>query len=80
MVKRANGVLGADIHVSATGLDQLIAEAQGKPSLQKGIPFMFMAKGMGRPDGGATVWDIAVGGGPVTVNGTPLGQAGAPTR
>ena len=35
---------------------------------------MFMAKGMGRPEGDAVVWDIALGDGPMTINGVPFGQ------
>jgi hypothetical protein len=80
VVQRANGQLGADIHISATGMDALFAQAQGKPALQRMLPLMFMARGMGRPDGGATVWDISVGGGELTVNGTPLGQTAARMR
>jgi hypothetical protein len=79
-VQRANGQLGADIHVAATGVDALIAQAQGKPALQQVLPVMFMAKGMGRPDGGALVWDISLGDGPMTVNGIPFGQPAARRR
>jgi hypothetical protein len=80
LLPRADGQLGAEIHVAATGLDTLIAQAEGKPGLQKLLPLMFMAKGMGRMDGGAVVWDIAVGDGPVTVNGVPFGQPNARRR
>jgi hypothetical protein len=79
VVQRPNGQFGADIHVSATGVDALIGQMQGKPSVQQALPVLFMAKGMGRPEGGATVWDIAVGDGPITINGVPFGQpAGQP--
>jgi hypothetical protein len=73
-VPKPNGKMGANIHVAANGLDAFIAQAQGVPAMQQGLPMMFMAKGMGRPEGGATVWDIALGDGPITVNGVPFGQ------
>ncbi|MGD0103453.1 MAG: hypothetical protein ABSC06_05380 [Rhodopila sp.] len=79
-VGRADGETGTDIHVSATGMETFMAAAQGDPTLQKALPAMFMAKGMGRPDGGAIAWDIALGGGPMTVNGMPFGQPPGKTR
>ena len=73
-VPRPNGQLGADIHFSAIGMDAFMAKAQAVPAMQQALPVMFMAKGMGRQEGGAMVWDIALGDGPPTVNGVPFGQ------
>jgi hypothetical protein len=77
---RPNGQLGGQIHVAATGVDALIAQAAGKPALQQVLPVIFAAKGMGRPEGDALVWDIALGDGPITVNGVPFGQQAAHKR
>jgi hypothetical protein len=74
IVPRANGQLGGEINVAATGIDAFIAQAQGNPALQQTLPMLFMAKGLGRPTGNAIVWDIAVGDGPITINGAPFGQ------
>jgi len=79
-VQRAGGAIGTDVHVAATGMDAFMAGAQGNPALQQVQPMLFMAKGMGRPDGQGMTWDISVGGGPMTVNGTPFGQPPARTR
>ncbi|WP_158922594.1 hypothetical protein [Acidisphaera sp. S103] len=72
IVPRIDGTFGADIHVAATGADMLIARAQGNPAMQRLLPALLTAKGMGRPAGDALVWDIALGGGPITVNGVPI--------
>jgi hypothetical protein len=80
VVPRADGQLGAEIHVAAIGIDALMAQAQGKPALQQVLPMVFIAKGMGRAEGTATVWDIALGDGPITVNGIPIGQPAARKR
>jgi hypothetical protein len=80
IVPRANGQLGADIHLSATGIDALVAQADGKPALQQALPMIFIAKGMGRPEGSALTWDIALGDGPMTINGVPFGQPAAHKR
>jgi hypothetical protein len=77
---RATGEIGADIHISASGVDALLVRLQSKPELQGVLPLLFMAKGLGRAQGDSIVWDIGVGGGPLTVNGTPFGQPSARTR
>jgi hypothetical protein len=79
-VPRANGEIGADIHISATGMDALLAQVQKRPSVQGMLPMLFLAKGMGRGQGDSIVWDIGLGGGPVTINGTPFGQPAGNTR
>jgi hypothetical protein len=80
VVPHPGGPLGAAIHLSATGVDAMIAQAQKTPTLQPALPMMFMAKGMGRPEGVAVVWDIALGNGPMTINGVPFGQPPGRTR
>jgi hypothetical protein len=77
---RADGEVGVDIHISASGIDAVLAQAQNKPSLQGAMPFVFIAKGLGRAQGNSIVWDISFGGGPLTVNGVPFGQPQARTR
>jgi hypothetical protein len=79
-VPRADGEVGADIHISAAGVDALLAQMQGKPNARSVLPMAFLAKGMGRAQGDSIVWDIALGGGPLTVNGVPFGQPGGKTR
>jgi hypothetical protein len=69
-----DGQVGVQLHLRATGLDALLAQSQTNPSLRQITPALFMAKGMGRPDGDALVWDVAVNHGALTVNGIPLGH------
>ena len=80
VVPRPGGDVGADIHIAASGVDALLAEAQSQPSLQGIMPMVFMAKGMGRPQGDGLVWDISLGDGPIKINGVPFGQAQGKTR
>jgi hypothetical protein len=80
VVPRADGHLGADIHIAASGMDQLLAQAQSQPNLQQVMPMVLLAKGVGRPEGDNLIWDISLGGGPMIVNGIPLGQAGGNRR
>jgi hypothetical protein len=77
---RPNGEVGIDIHISASGADALLVLAQRKPSLQGVLPMVFLAKGMGRVQGDSIVWDISLGGGPLTINGVPFGQPGGRSR
>jgi hypothetical protein len=78
-VPRVNGEIGADVHISAIGMDALLAQMQSKPNTQGALPMLFLAKGMGRVQGENIVWDVALGGGPITINGVPFGQT-AKTR
>ena len=80
LLPRANGQLGGEIHIAARGVDALLAQAQGQPKLQQAMPVIFMAKGMGRAQGDSLVWDVALGDGPLTINGTPFGQPPGKTR
>jgi hypothetical protein len=81
-VPDADGAFGAHVHVSATGTDALLAQAQQAPALRQVLPFLFIAKGMAKAgDDGALVWDIdEIGDGPVRINGTPIGQPPGKTR
>jgi hypothetical protein len=79
-VPRANGEIGADIHISATGVDALVAQVNARPNVQGFMPMVFLAKGLGRVQGDSIVWDIGLGGGPLTVNGVPFGQPAGKTR
>ncbi len=63
----------AKAHITAKGLDELMKQAQGNPSLQQALPFVAMARGFGRPEGDHLVWDIVAGKDGLTVNGVPLG-------
>ena len=80
VVPRPDGQLGADIHIAASGMDKLLAQAQSQPNLQQVMPMVVLAKGIGRPEGDSLIWDISLGGGPMTVNGIPLGQAAGNRR
>ncbi|HBK08232.1 MAG TPA: hypothetical protein DDZ81_20670 [Acetobacteraceae bacterium] len=77
---RPNGDAGADIHISASGVDALMAQVQGNATLRGIIPFLFIAQGLARPGGDGLSWDIAIGGGPLTINGTAFGQPLGKTR
>jgi hypothetical protein len=75
-----DGQLGAEIHIAASGVDTLLAQAQSQPNLQQVMPMVFLAKGMGRPEGNNLIWDIRLGDGPLTVNGVPFGQPAGKRR
>jgi len=71
---RPDGDIGADVHITATGTEALLAQAMGKPALRGALPMVFLAKGMGRKQGDSIVWDISLGGGAMTINGMGFGQ------
>jgi hypothetical protein len=73
--KQKDGKAGINIHLVATGLDALVADAQGNPSMQTFLPLVFIAKGMARSVDKSLIWDIALGDSGVTVNGMPFGQS-----
>jgi hypothetical protein len=68
-----DGTAGLETHVRATGVDALMAQAQGNPAVAPLLPMVFLAKGLARAEGDALVWDITYGDGVATVNGMPLG-------
>jgi hypothetical protein len=63
-------------HVSATGLDELTAQARDDPVLQKALPVLILLRGLAKPDGERLVWNIASDGPSLTVNGVDLSQLG----
>lgn len=80
LVPRADGQFGGEIHIAARGVDALLAQVQRQPKLQQALPIIFLAKGMARSQGDSLVWDITLGDGPPTINGTPFGQPAGRTR
>ena len=70
----AGGSAAFDIHLTARGLDAMIAAAQGNSRALQIMPMVFLAKGMARQQGDALVWDIIFADGMTSVNGTPIGQ------
>ena len=68
-----DGTAAFDLHLTAHGLDSLIALVQAEPKAQQVMPMLFMVRGMGKPESGDTVWDIAFAHGITTVNGAPIG-------
>lgn len=77
---RPNGEAGADIHLVASGMGALMTDVQGNRQLHGMLPFLLIAQGLGRPRGDGIVWDIAIGGVPLTINGTGFGQLLGNTR
>ena len=65
-----------EARLSATGLDELTAQARSNPELQQALPVLLMMRGMAKPDGQKLVWNIASEGGSVTVNGVDLSALG----
>jgi hypothetical protein len=61
-------------------VDALLAQIQDQPDLQQAVPLIFLAKGMGRAQGESLVWDIVMGDGVPTINGTKFGQPPGKTR
>jgi hypothetical protein len=67
---------GLEARLAAQGLDELMAEANKDPELRDMLPFLAMAKGMGRAEGGKIVWDIAATDDQVLVNGVDMRTLG----
>jgi hypothetical protein len=65
-----------EARVTATGLDDLMAQARTNPDLQQALPVLIMLRGMAKPDGEKLVWYIVSDGPNVTVNGLDLSQIG----
>lgn len=63
---------GIEARLTATGLDALMAEANKKPELRQALPFIAMARGMGRQEGDKLVWDLAITESQALVNGVDL--------
>jgi hypothetical protein len=65
---------GLDVHLTARGLDAMMATLQQNPQAMQILPMIFIAKGMAKPVGDTLVWNISYVEGAVTVNGAPLAQ------
>lgn len=65
-----------EARLSATGLDELTAQARTNPDLQQALPVLIMLRGLAKPDGNRLVWVIVSEGTTVTVNGIDLSQLG----
>ncbi|HEY4172713.1 MAG TPA: DUF2125 domain-containing protein, partial [Rhodopila sp.] len=68
-----DGTPGAEVHLTAHGLDAMLALVQKDPKAQQIMPMLFMAKGLGKADGDTMVWNIDFADGVATVNGVPMG-------
>jgi hypothetical protein len=66
--------LGYSVHLTASGLDAMMATLQQNPKAMQIIPMIFLAKGMAKSQGDSLVWDINYANGAVTVNNVPLAQ------
>lgn len=73
-----DGTAALYLHLTATGTDALLQALEADPATRRAIPMLLMAKGLGRPEGNRTVWDIALAHGEVTVNDIALAPRGAP--
>lgn len=62
--------------VTATGFDELAAQARTNPDLQQALPVLIMMRGLAKPEGKKLVWDVVSDGPNVTVNGLDLSQLG----
>ncbi|HET6609565.1 MAG TPA: hypothetical protein VFG62_23040 [Rhodopila sp.] len=69
-----NGGFAGRIHIIASGVDATITRAQGNPAFGQIVPMLYLAKGMGKPDGASLVWDIDVDERGIRINGTPFGH------
>jgi hypothetical protein len=65
---------GYDIHLTARGLDAMMATLQRNPQAIQLLPLVLLAKGMAKTRGDTLVWDIAYANGAITVNNVPLAQ------
>jgi hypothetical protein len=69
-----DGTAEYDIHLTAHGLDAMLALIAADPKAQQIMPVLFMAKGFGKQEGDSVVWDISFDHGRATINGVPMGQ------
>jgi hypothetical protein len=69
-----DGTAGYEMHLTAHGLDAMLALVQADPKAAQITPMLYMAKGMAKPEGDGVVWNIAFADGVLKVNGTPMGQ------
>ena len=69
-----DGTAAYDIHLTAHGLDAMLAQMQSDPKVRQFMPALFLAKGLGKQQGDSLAWDIAFVHGHATINGVPMGQ------
>ena len=72
-VVAADNVAG-EARIRATGLEALIRLAGQVPELKAALPVLFFLKGIGEPDGDATVWNLEYRDGKFLVNGTDFSK------
>lgn len=70
----ATGSAGFELHLTAHGVDAMMALIQADPKASQMMPMLFLAKGMAKPEGDGLVWNISFGNGGITINGVPMGQ------
>lgn len=63
-----------EAHLAATGLDELIKQANARPDLARAMPVLFMLKGMGKQEGDKTVWNATYHDGRLLVNGNDMSR------
>jgi hypothetical protein len=68
-----DGTVAVNILLKGRGLDALLAQVQADPRTRPSAPVLLSAKGMGKAEGDALVWNIALDHGLLTVNGVPVG-------
>jgi hypothetical protein len=61
-----------EARLTATGLDELTAQARTDPDLKQALPVLMMLRGLAKPDGSRLGWDVVSEGTAVTVNGIDL--------
>jgi len=67
-----------EARLSATGLDTKMAEISKDPAVAQVMPFIVMARGLGRPDGDRLVWDIVASERRALINGVDVMNMGGP--
>lgn len=59
-----------ELRLTATGFDALMDQTQANPALGQALPFLALARGLAKPEGGALVWEVkATPDGDILVNG-----------
>jgi hypothetical protein len=76
VVALSPGSWQGNARLTATGLDELTAQARKDPELQQALPVLMMLRGLAKPDGNRLAWDIASDGTAVSVNGIDLSALG----
>jgi hypothetical protein len=69
---------GIEARISAVGLEAIMADAGKNADLRMIMPVLAMIRGLGRQEGGKTVWDLAITDDQVLVNGVDMLATQAP--